>query len=257
VFTFPIRILFVEQIESMKADLTKSLPYIKSSHRAEAMARALGFNTYAALRAKDLFSSPIEVEIDWLAFSGYLKEKGFYPTAKPLYLAAGRAAIRLILEVPGLEPKLTREGIGINKEHHKGEAAQEYVARFRRERQDMLLDSSVVEFLRSYCLVKRIPRTRTITTKRSAYNLKHIAENVSFFYPDGEESPPDYVCTGSLICAALHAGFRYKPIPGSQSAYFNMLQHAIDDLDCEIRPNGSTAQSRNRSAQSRMRMQTG
>jgi hypothetical protein len=244
VFTLPVHIAFPEQIDSMKADLTKSLPHIKSSHRVEALARALGFNTYAALRARDLLLSPIETEVNWLAFSDYLKEKGFHPTAKPLYLAAGRAAIRLILEVPALEPKLTREGIGINTSHHKGETTQKYVERFRRERASMLLDSSVVEFLRSYRLVSRIVHTRTVTTKRGAYSLKHIAENVSFFYPDGEESPPDYVCTGSLICAALHAGFWYKPIPGSQSVNFNMLQKSIDDLDCEIRPDGLTAQSR-------------
>lgn len=245
-FTFRIHIAFTEQIDSMKADLTKSLPDIKSSHRVEALARALGFQTYAALRARDLFLSPILTEVNWLAFSDYLKEKGFHPTAKPLYLAAGRAAIRLILEVPGLEPKLTREGIGINTYHHKGETAQEYVERFRRERMDMLLDSSVVEFLRSYSLVSRITHTRTITTKRGAYNLKHIAENVSFFYPDGEESKPAYVCTGSLICAALQAGFYYKSYPDSQSCNFNMLQSSIDDLDCEIRPNGAAAQERKR-----------
>jgi hypothetical protein len=137
-----------------------------------------------------------------------------------------------MLEMKGLEPNLTREGIGINKSHHKGETTQEYVARFNSARMDMLLDSSVEEFLRSYCFVSRIPHTRTITTKRTAYNLKHVAEKVSFTYPDGEESPAAYVCTGSLICAALHAGFRYKPIEGSQSVHFNMLQKAIDDLDC-------------------------
>ena len=245
-FTFPIHIAFAEQIDSMKADLTKYLPDIKSSHRVEALARALGFKTYAALRARDLFKSPIYIEIDWLAFSNYLKGKGFLPTAKPLYLAAGRASIRLILETPGLEPNLTREGLGINTEHHKGETAQEYVERFRRAREDMLLDSSVVEFLRSYSLVSRIPHTKTITTKRGAYGLKHIAENASFFYPDGEESRADYVCTGSLICAALHAGFYYKSYPDSQSVHFNMLQRAIDDLDCEVRPNGATAQARKR-----------
>lgn len=244
--TFPIIIAFNEQIDSMKADLTKYLPHIKSSHRVEALARALGFKTYAALHTRDLFLSPIETDVNWLAFNNYLEEKGFRSAAKPLYLAAGRAAIRLILEMPRLEPRLTREGIGINISHHKKETAQEYVERFRRARTDMLLDSAVVEFLRSYSLVSRIPHTRTITTKRGAYNLKHIAEKARFFYADGEESPADYVCTESLICAALHAGFYYKSYPDTQSVCFNMLQKAIDDLDCEIRPNGALAQEKAR-----------
>lgn len=243
-FSLQMLIAFDEQIDSMKADLKKYLPNIKSSHRVEALARALGFKTYAALRARNLFLSPIEIEVNWSAFSDYLKEKGFHPTAKPLYLAAGRAAIRLILEMPRLEPNLTYEGIGINTEHHKGETAEEYRKRFHQARLDMLSDSSVVEFLRSYSVVSRIPHTRTITKKRGAYGLKHIAEKASFFYPDGEESPRHYVCTGTLICAALHAGFRYKHIRGSQSAYFNMRQSSIDDLDCEIRPDGAVAQAR-------------
>jgi len=109
-FALPVHIAFAEQIDSMKADLTKYLPHIKSSHHVEALARALGFNTYAALRARDLFGQPIYTEIDWIAFSSYLKEKGFTPAAKPLYLAAARAVIKLILEVPILEPNLTLEG---------------------------------------------------------------------------------------------------------------------------------------------------
>lgn len=237
-FTLHIAIDSAAQVDSMKADLTKYLPSIKSSHRVEALARALGFKTYAALRSATL---PIEVAVNWPAFNDYLREKGFSATAKPLYLAAGRAVIRLIME---LYPNLTRAGVGINTQHHRGETTQEYVERFRRERADMLSDSSVEEFLRSYSLVLRIPKTRTITTKRGAYGLKHIAENASFFYPDGEESPPNYVCTGSLIFAAVNAGFRYKDYPDSQSVSFNMLQSVIDDLDCEIRPDGATAQSR-------------
>lgn len=233
-FTLQILIAFPEQIDSIKADLTKYYPDIKSSHRVEALARALGFKTYAALRAADLFwDGPIHAKIDWDAFSNYLVQKGFNPTAKPLYLAVGRSAIRLILSE---YPNLTYEGAGINTEHHKGETTQEYVARFRKAREDMLLDSSVEEFLRAYSVVSRISGTRTITKKRGAYGLKHIAEKAKIVYPDGEVSPPSYVCTGSLIFAAMNSGFYYKEIEGSQSVYFNMLQKSIEELDREIRP---------------------
>ena len=69
-FTLKILIAFAEQVDSMKADLAKYLPHIKSSHRVEALARALGFKTYAALRAVDLFrDGPILAEVNWSSFN--------------------------------------------------------------------------------------------------------------------------------------------------------------------------------------------
>lgn len=247
VLSFQLLIAFPEQIDWMKADLTKYFPDIKSSHRVEALARALGFKTYASLRAVDLFfDGPIHADVDWAAFNDYLSEKGFRPTAKPLFLAAGRASIRLTLSMKDWDyQNLTREGFGINKSHHEGETPQARAERFRKAREDMLSDSSVEEFLRSYSVVSRIPKTRTITKKRGAYNLKHIAEKATIFYPDGETSPPQYVCTGSVIFAALSAGFWFKPpTEDTQSVNFNMLQSAIEDLDCEIRPDSAVARDR-------------
>ncbi len=233
----------------MKADLTKYFPDIKSSHRVEALARALGFKTYASLRAADLFfDGPIHADVNWPAFNNYLSEKGFHPTAKPLFLAAGRASIRLTLGMRDWNyQNLTLEGFGINKSYHEGETPHAHAERFKKAREDMLSDSSVEEFLRSYSVVSRIPKTRTITKKRGAYNLKHIAEKASILYPDGEISPPQYICTGSVIFAALSAGFWFKPPTRiTQSVNFNMLQSAIEDLDCEIRPDSVTAREKKR-----------
>ncbi len=246
-FSFQLFIAASEQIDSMKTDLIKYFPDIKSSHRVEALARALGFKTYASLRTVDLlFDGPIHADVNWVAFKDYLNEKGFHPTARPLFLAAGRASIRLMLGMKDWDyQNLTREGFGINKSHHEGETPQAHAERFRQARADMLSDSSVEEFLRSYSVVSRIPKTRTVTKKRGAYSLKHIAEKASILYPDGEISSPQYVCTGSVIFAALSAGFWFKPIAeDTQNVNFNMLQSAIDDLDCEIRPESATARDR-------------
>lgn len=252
-FSFKLLLAFPEQIDWMKADLIKYYPNIKSSHRVEALARALGFKTYAALRAADflnvMYGESVLVDVNWSAFNAYLKEKGFHATAKPLFLAVGRASIRLTLESKDWDYKLlTHEGFYIDTSHEKEGTPQARIQarmeRFKRAREDMLLDSSVEEFLRAYSVVSRIPYTRTVTTKRGAGSLKHIAEEVSFTYPDGEVSPPSYVATGSLIFAALSAGFYFKPVDGSQSVDFNMLQSAIEDLECEIRPNGPLAESR-------------
>ncbi len=58
-------------IEAIKAELRRIVP-AKNSHRIEAIARGLGYRTYAALRA-DLELSPRACQINALAFSEYLK----------------------------------------------------------------------------------------------------------------------------------------------------------------------------------------
>jgi len=226
VFTLRILIAFTEQIDSMKADLTKYLPDIKSSHRVEALARALGFKTYASLRAADLFLEPPLVAVNWSAFDSYLKEKGFQAPAKPLYLAVGRACMRLPTEMPDYH-RLVQY---IYSENHK------------EGREDILSDSSVEEFLRAYSFLSQIPHTRTITKKRSADDLKMLVEKISFVYPDGEVSLSSPVTSGNLILAALGAGFWYQPLSFEkpQDVHFNMLQSAIDDLERESVPDIQT-----------------
>mgnify|MGYP000300681177 CR=1 FL=1 len=221
-FTFKINILFTEQIDSIKSDLTKYLPHIKSSHRVEAMARALGFKSYAALKAQDLFWEPIETTVDWNAFKNYLLDKSFECNAKPLYLAMARAASRLILEMPALEPELTTDGIGVHRH-----------SSFNHARYNMLSDEAVLGFLQAYNLVKKIDKTRTITNKRGSLELKRIVDQAGFTYPDGEISPPGPVYMGCLICGALHAGFWYKVSEAPESVHFNMLQKSIESLEKE------------------------
>lgn len=63
-------------IESLKRELSRLLPTVKSSHRVEAMARGLGWNTHAALRA-DLATHPTGRIPDRKAFEIYLRDHGF------------------------------------------------------------------------------------------------------------------------------------------------------------------------------------
>lgn len=65
---------------------------------------------------------------------------------------------------------------------------------------------------------------------------------------------PFYVSSGVLIGAAVHAGFRYTAHVDDfgfekVNMTFNMAKPVIDDLDCEIRPNGACAQDRHRMAE--------
>lgn len=219
-FTLRILIAFTEQIDSMKADLAKYLPHIKHSHRVEALARALGFKTYAALNAVDLFwDGPISVEVNWAAFKDYLQHKGFQASAKPLYLAAGRACIRL--------------SMGFHD--YQLLARHVYAERHEMQLDNILSDSAIEEYLRVYSIISEIPGTRTITKKRGAYDLKVLAEKVSFSYPDGEVSPPNSVAAGSVALAALGAGFWFRPMSGElQELRFNMLQSSIDAFERKV-----------------------
>jgi hypothetical protein len=220
-------------IESIKADLTKYFKNVKSSHRVEALARALGFNTYAALRAEIQKETSGKVLLNWVSFRAYLEEKGYNDViARPLFLAAGRATIRCIMKE---YPLLTYEGVGIDPYHYKGIALQDYQKVFFGFRDEMLLDENIEQFLRSYVFVSKIEKTKSITDNNS-YFLKHIAEKFSFTYPDGVTSQPKGVFNGSLIFAAIHAGFKIREWAGSQNVSFNMKKRSIHDLDRLIRP---------------------
>ncbi len=66
----------LSDIERIKQELAALLPAVKSSHRVEAIARGLGWNTNAALRA-ELAGAEIERTVDDRAFIDYLKDHGF------------------------------------------------------------------------------------------------------------------------------------------------------------------------------------
>lgn len=69
-------ILDLAHVARIKRVLASLLPHIKSCHRVEAMARGLGYNTYAGMRtdiADDMRLRKISNE----AFSAYLASKGF------------------------------------------------------------------------------------------------------------------------------------------------------------------------------------
>ena len=62
-------------IGMIKADLRIRVPEAKSSHRAEAMARGLGFNTYSALKAR-IDCGPVPCKVSEANFASFLREKG-------------------------------------------------------------------------------------------------------------------------------------------------------------------------------------
>ena len=72
-------------IDAIKAELAALLPKIKSSHRVEALARGLGWNTNAALRA-DLTAGRMERMVDDVAFNDYLEQHDISVTRRGAFL---------------------------------------------------------------------------------------------------------------------------------------------------------------------------
>jgi hypothetical protein len=168
------------------------------------------------------------------------------------YRAVARVAIRSVLE---RTPRLCIRGFGdgrpARKQDGKLEDAREHFARFLGNRQELLEDAAVDQFLRSLAFLRRVQATKTVRPDTSSYRLKHIAENYACTYPEGDKLGPHYVSNGALIAAAIHAGFRYKTYVDelgwdSPNVNFNMSKPRLDDLDCEIRPDGARAEQRRR-----------
>ncbi len=63
-------------LREVKRLIGQSAPHVKSSHRTEALARGLGFNTNAALQAA-LDQGPVQSEVSRVAFEGFLRERGY------------------------------------------------------------------------------------------------------------------------------------------------------------------------------------
>jgi hypothetical protein len=232
----------------LKAQLRQTLPRVKSSHRCKAIARGLGFRTYASLLSTIRSLGSVLVTADAAAFCKYLMEHGSDVPPRTFYIAVTPAAIRAVLEKV---PKLTIRGIGLGeprrKPDGKWETPNEWRATFITE-QDALL-SQVEPFLLSLAFLSKVKTTKTIRGGAGSYWIKHIAENYSCTYPEGDALGPQYVANGVLIAAAVHAGFNIKTHVGilgydSLNVTFNMSKSSLIDLDCGVRPRGARAQER-------------
>jgi hypothetical protein len=234
--TFDLRIpVTADTAASIKRDVANSLRGIKSSHLSEAIARGVGFNTHASLRAAVDAGENSRRPVSGSLFAEFLRDRGHQVGAKPLYLAAARAAIRNVMET---HPRLSRWGYGVGRPKRKPEGkwenAHEHYARFLSEREELLSHGAAEEFLRSLVLVQLIAPIKTFNRRSGSYRLKHRAENLTCTYPDGTTLGPAYVTNGSLIVAAVYAGFTYKTFLDDLgyehvNVAFNMAQTSHDD----------------------------
>lgn len=242
---FELRIpLTLAAITSIKADLTKALPVVKSSHRVEAIARGLGFQTNAAMRASVGTNVPLHVNVRWEPFASYFSEKGFEVDATAFFHACARVAMEGVVRTI---PRLTILGIETGQRERNPDGTKETLEQYRervgQERAELFGRHGIEEFLLSLALLARVKPVKSISQSDS-YWIKHIAENFACTYPHGPKLGPRYVANGALIAAAAHAGFVVREYPGSPNASFNMSKRTLVDLDCQMRPTGAYAQSR-------------
>lgn len=239
-------------VEHIKAELTRGLAEVKSSHRVEAIGRGLGLRSYAAQRAASQQPAPPTATVTGAAFASYLKEHGFQVEPAHFYRAAAQVAIRRVLDAV---PRLHIHGLGFGRPQRNADGtrqtSQQQYAEFLEHRQECLGEDAAEAFLRSLALLARVKETKTVRSGTGSYRLKHIAENYACTYPEGAPLGPDYVPNGMLLAAAVHMGFKHKTYVDdlgydAPNATFNMSKTVIDDLDAEIRPRGGFAQDRAR-----------
>lgn len=96
-------------------------------------------------------------------------------------------------------------------------------ADFDRSRAHMTSPHGVEEFERALAFVEACWRpTRAITRHASSYGLKHSAERWHRArLGDGADC---YVSNGALIAAALHLGYRHRPLPRTSNCLFNVAK---------------------------------
>lgn len=211
----------LDSLPILKADLRTALPRTPATHRLEALARGLGFNTYAALRAA-LHVAPRLVGANDDAFLTYLSDKNFAANDRALRRTLARLAIRRIMDT---DTELTAAGYGIAWSHYPTVAEQREA--FSKQRAELLDDWSADQFELALKYLARLDRRKSSNRDYTTYNLKHQAERLSrdrgLFTHLG-----NYVSNGVFIVAALAAGFQVRRIAwDSLSGYVNATTRSI------------------------------
>lgn len=243
-----------QHLNSIKTYLRAQDPDIKSSHRCEALARGLGFQTYASMLAGLRGGRTVAVTARSDAFSAYLRERDFNTSGAHFLRAVANVALSSVLEQ---HSELTSDGMGVYARHSWGhEPLETFEARRAKSRADMRGEQAAERFLLALAFVQRIPKTKSIRSGSGYRRMKHIAEKMPATFPDGEKLGPQYLPAGFLLAAAIHDGFNWKKSRGlddniGPEVRFNMLKSAVTDLAAEIRYDDGYVQDRLRSRQRR------
>lgn len=204
--------------ERIKSVLRESIPSVKSSHRAEAMARGLGWNTNAAMRVA-LADAPAPINLNDDAFLTYLAAHDF-PVGRGVLESAVEKVIGLtsrgaIHAVMDKMPELGRGGFFVHDRRHTPAANRQ---QHEESRASMLVDGAIGEFERAIEFLKHRGQRATLNRKITSYSWKHDAER--FHRAAGADN--DYVANGMMIAAAIHLGFKFAREGYGPNAFLNV-----------------------------------
>jgi hypothetical protein len=118
-------------IDGVKAELRQTLPYVKSSHRAEAIARGLGWSTNAAMRAELSDGTALRIAQPDV-FTAYLEQHDFVVEGRHFVEAIRRAQIRAVMDA---HSELTHHGFGVYDERRISQ--DEWQLRYETRRTEM------------------------------------------------------------------------------------------------------------------------
>ena len=214
-------------IDAIKDELRQSLREVKSSHQAEALARALGWGTNAAMRAS-LASGMAERPLLSEAFVDFLAQRGIRVADRALREVVLRVQIRAVMAA---HEELTHHGFGV----YQGDriSTAEWRRRYVQSRAEMLEQRAGAQFERACEFLARLETTRAPTTVFSSYKLKHSAERWHRYLGAEEE----YVSNGMLLTAAYHLGLRVRRASRTAfTGYLNVSSASVRALEDERKP---------------------
>ena len=219
-------IVSLSTVDILKRILGQALPEVKSSHRAEAMARGLGWGTNAAMRAA-LAGAPANQTIEPVAFTDYLAKRDFIANERVFPNAVLSAQIWAVREA---NPELSRYGFGVYEENRI--SVMEWRKRKAESRAEMLGAQAIAEFERACEFLLQLQKTQAPTRVLTSYKLKHSAERWHRHRGIEGRWDRDYVSNGMLLTAAYHLGFQVRRTSRTSfSGYLNVSTASVRAIE--------------------------
>lgn len=213
-------------LDAFKRGASRHLPAISPSLRMEICARALGYNTWAAMQASGRSRRSLEFG-EVLNFGA---SRGITLDPLSVHLAMADATL---FRIATLKPELHWDGVHegyFSPSHEEArairasvpagkffeEVKKERLSKFEDSRGQLFESNQAPQVLRAMALFSTLAPTKTIGARSpSSYFMKHVAEQIAFDIGDGVVLEPNYVSNADAIVAALDHDFPIKHHGGS------------------------------------------
>lgn len=217
--------LVSNSLDILKEAASNQLREIPPARRIEAVSRAIGYKSYAALRVANRQDLTVNVEATDVAAALKLENFEVEPLLFHLTMANYSARIAISeyseLNINGMAVVVPRDRTAEIPFSQRSAARQELYLQKKKEDQTALLRADS-EVLRAMALCSNIIPIGKRSNYMGSYRLKHTAENLSYKLDDGVILQKSYVSNGAMLAAAIAAGFRlYRPEFDSLNAWFN------------------------------------